>query len=529
MGRRSRKAPAAALLALLLNAAIPVGALAQSGDYSGSASGAVADVQLPSPGFGPPVHTVFGESTGAVNSQAGIIPDVPSTQADETQDFAVGTATPVRATFQDQRHNPGSVQSSAPENAGGSFDVVGPGTGTGLSAGHAETSSQAAADASTASTDNTTNITNGRFSFHLPLHVPTGSSTATVERAANGEVTAIGQAQLGSGPPPPGGGSAQPISAFGGYITAAAIEATSTSTADGAGSGNTIGFRIRDLRLLSAPGATEAYITANADPGPGDTVLLNVTIAVPNTAPVNGVIVIPRGSNLLSGATYAGSTTLAPAFSTLTPYLSQLTTAPTGQLSNLELILAAGYSDDGDGTYARGLVEAVKMSITVNGFPVAHTFGRAYSAADAERAFSTATDPALPPDTTPTSNAAAAFPETRTASPTELAFASDAQPPEPVSTPVPAPSEPGEEPVDDSPDQQLAEQPVPASNQPAEVPVAEVPVAEVAGAVAEGSSLPFTGLDVTAVAGLGLLLLTLGGIGRRLTRRPALPPVATQS
>ena len=123
--------------------------------------------------------------------------------------------------------------------------------------------------------------------------------------------------------------------------------------------------------------------------------------------PGHGDDTIPR-SNLLSSTTYQG-TTLAPAFGALTPYLNPLT-GPMGPLHQLEIILAAGFSDDGDGTYARGLVEAVRTSIVVNTASVAHTLGRAYSAADAERAFSTATDPALPPGTKPTSNAAAAFP-----------------------------------------------------------------------------------------------------------------------
>ena len=182
-------------------------------------------------------------------------------------------------------------------------------------------------------------------------------------------------------------------------------------------------------------------------------------------------ITIPRGSNLLSAASYTG-TTLAPAFGALTPYLSPLT-GPGGPLQDLQILLAAGWSDDGDGTYARGLIEAVQMSIVVGAASVAHTFGRAYSAAEAQRAFSTATDPALPPGTAPTSDAAAAFPEIRRASPTELAFAADARPPQPVSdVPSPAdPAVPGEEPASDPPDRP-ADQPEPERpDGPAEGPV----------------------------------------------------------
>ena len=505
-----RKAPALALVALLLNAVMPWSALAQVGDYSGSASGTAADVRLPGPGGSAPVHIVIGESTGAVNSQAGIIPDVATTEGDESQDFAVGTATPVRAEVGGQRHVPGSVQSSAPDNAGGSFDAVGPDPDSAFSTGHAETSSAAAPDASTASTDNATQFTGGQVIFHLPLRIPTGSSEATVERAADGEVTAIGRAELE-------GSSGQRVSAFGGHLTAAAIEAMSSSTADGVNSANILDFSIQDLRLGLPGGAT--YITAtNGGPGPGDTLLLTVTIAVPFSPPVTETITIPRGSNLLAAATYAG-TTLAPAFSALTPHLNPLTAG--GPLNALQIILADGYSDDGDGTYARGLIETVKTSIVVGTATVAHTLGRAFSAADAQRAFSTATDPALAPGTAPTSNAAAAFPETRTASPTDLAFASDAQPATPgAESAPPEPTAPIDLPASDSPaDEPVSEEPA-GRDRPAEEPVA------LATSAQEDAALPFTGLDVTAIAGLGLSLMALGALILWATRRPAAPLTA---
>lgn len=510
--QRTRRTTALALVALLLSALMPWASAAQTGDYSGSASGTVADVQLPGPGGSPPVHSVFAESTGAVNSQAGIIPDVPASEGDESQDFAVGTASPVRAEFGGQRHAPGSVQSSAPDNAAGSFDSVGPDPDSAFSTGHAETASTAAPDGSTAATDNATSITGGQFIFHLPLRMPTASSDATVERTATGEVTATGHAQLGSIP-------GQRISAFGGYVTAAAIDALSRSTADGTNSANLIDFRIQDLRLSDPGGA--AYVTANAEPGPGGMVLVEVTIAVPGSPPVTGTMTIARGSNLLSAL--SSSTTFAPAFGALnTVWLGGLT-GPSGPLRDLQIILAAGYSDDGDGTYARGLIEAVQMSIMVGSASVAHTFGRAYSAADAQRAFSTATDPALPPGTAPTSDAAAAFPEIRRASPTELAFAADAQPPQPVSdAPSPAdPTVPGEVPASDAPDDRPADQPESERpDGPAEGPV-------VAGAT-EAGSLPFTGLDLTTIAAMGLLLLALGGLGRRVTRQPVAAAAAAR-
>jgi hypothetical protein len=514
----ARKVTAVALTTLLLSSAVPWPAFGQTGDYSGSASGAAADIRLPGPGGSPPVHAVYAESTGAVNSEAGIIPDVPSTEADETEDFAVGTATPVRGEAGGRRDVPRSVQSSAPDDAAGSTDMVGPSTGTGLSAAHAETSSQAARDGSTAATENATSFTSGRFDFHLPLNMPTGGSGATVEREANGLVTATGQVQLA-------GSGSQRISVFGGHVTAAMIDALSTSTADGTSSANVSDFHIQDLRL-GIPGTGGAtYITANAHAGSGNMIDVTVSITVPNGPTATQTISILRGSNLLDANIYQG-TTLAPAFAALTPsYLTPLTQTG-GTLQGLQLILGDGYSDDGDGTYARGLVEALKTSIVVGTATVAHTLGRAYSAADADRAFSTATDPSLPPGTVPTSNAAAAFPETRAASPTEIAFARDEQPAEPVNQPgsVPPPlpaEEPDRAPVSDTP----AEPEAP--NEPNEGPVADrsgppatAPVATATAATETGTTLPFTGLNVMVIAVLGLALVALGVLGRRATRPP---------
>jgi hypothetical protein len=160
------------------------------------------------------------------------------------------------------------------------------------------------------------------------------------------------------------------------------------------------------------------------------------------------------------------------------------------------------------------LLEAVRTSIVVNTASVAHTLGRAYSAADAVRAFSTATDPASPSGTTPSSNAAAAFPETRTASPTQLAFANAIPAPEQVKDPLP------DEPVPNEPVSHLRG---PSYERPAE-PVLERSHSPVEGPVVAGAteaSLPFTGLNVTTIAALGLVLMTLGGLGQWATRRTA--------
>jgi hypothetical protein len=159
------------------------------------------------------------------------------------------------------------------------------------------------------------------------------------------------------------------------------------------------------------------------------------------------------------------------------------------------------------------------MSIVVGTASVAHTFGRAYSAADAERAFSTATDPTLPPGTTPTSNAAAAFPETRAASPTQVAFANDRQPAQPVSgepaqpQPVAAPA-PADPRIPDTPNEPAEQPQSDESDPPADGPV-------VVAATQAGDTLPFTGLDVATIAALGLLLMALGAFGRLATRQPA--------
>jgi hypothetical protein len=523
--RRARRATALVLLGVILSAVVPWTAVAAPEDYAGAASGTVADVQLPAQNSPDPIDATFGESTGAVNSQGNIIPDVTSTPENETEDVAVGTASPLRVTMPDGRADPGSVQSSAPADAGGSLDSAGPPRPTGIAATHAQTQSQAAPDGSTARTDNSTTITDGRFEFHLPLRIPAGNSDATVVRQADGAVTATGHSKLG-------GDTTSPISAFNGYVTAAAIEALSHSTANGAASTNTIDFDIRDLRVNSVPGGA-ALVTANARPGAGDTVIVEVTMTVPGGASTTETITIKRGSNLLDAMTYQG-TTLAPALVTLHPFLNPLT-GPGGPLQDLSLILGGGYSDSGDGTYARGLVEAVKMSIVAGGpnsATITHTLGRAFSAADARRAFSTATAPALLPGTPPVSDPAAAFPESRTASPTQLAFTAAVPEPVPPSTPVPPAVSP---PVDDgtqpvtlpadpspAPASPPAEQsPAPAADEPGPLPVSDTsPVSEpVALTTADaGPALANTGLDALPLAALGLALLALGVLGRRATR-----------
>jgi hypothetical protein len=174
---RARRTTALVLVGLVLSAVVPWTGGATAADYSGAASGTVADVQLPGPNGTGPIDATFGESTGAVNSQGNIIPDVPSSPEDEAKDVAVGTASPLRAEFPGQRADPGSVQSSAPADAGGELNSTGPSQGTGITATHAETHSDATPGGTTAHTENTTAVTDARFDFHLPLRVPAGGST----------------------------------------------------------------------------------------------------------------------------------------------------------------------------------------------------------------------------------------------------------------------------------------------------------------------------------------------------------------
>jgi len=88
--------------------------------------GDVAELLLaPTPGQPAALEVTLGETTGAVNSAANIIPDSPGSPENEAEDFSVGTATPLRLRAGGMNiAQPFSVQSSAPADAGGSNALV---------------------------------------------------------------------------------------------------------------------------------------------------------------------------------------------------------------------------------------------------------------------------------------------------------------------------------------------------------------------------------------------------------------------
>jgi len=152
------------------------------------------------------------------------------------------------------------------------------------------------------------------------------------------------------------------------------------------------------------------------------------------------------------------------------------------------------------------------------------TLGQSFSAADAIRAFSTATNPALPPGTVPTVNPIIAFPGTRQAVPVQTVF----------SNPVPTgPGAPGTvggvRPGSLFPGSGTVISPIgllrPAPTSPA-LTSANVPAAQPAASPAAASGqLPYTGVDAGSLIGLGLLVLVTGTglcvLVRLATTRPA--------
>ncbi|MDQ3409675.1 MAG: hypothetical protein M3469_06825, partial [Actinomycetota bacterium] len=190
-GLRRRAGLALSLSLLVLAVLLPVGVVAQTTgpSYSGVADGYVSQALLaPSPTQPAPLEVTLGETTGAVNSAANIIPDSPGSPENEAEDFSVGTATPLRlATGGEIIAQPFSVQSSAPADAGGSNALVDinepPVT---LQVTRAETNSQAALDASTAATQNDVVIANAVLGDGVSL--PAGTSNSDVARTADGAI-----------------------------------------------------------------------------------------------------------------------------------------------------------------------------------------------------------------------------------------------------------------------------------------------------------------------------------------------------
>ncbi|HEV2754065.1 MAG TPA: hypothetical protein VGV36_09575, partial [Solirubrobacteraceae bacterium] len=184
-GRRKRSGIALFLCACLLSALLPWSVFAQApADYSGQAEGTAAEVQVgpPSGSGDAPLEVTVGEATGAVNSDAGIIPDSPGSPENEAEDTAVGSATPVRIEAGGTTiAQPGSVQSSAPADAGGENAVVnideGPVT---VEVAKGETQSRASTDGTTASTTNQSTLANAII--QRAASIPAGRGEADVSR-----------------------------------------------------------------------------------------------------------------------------------------------------------------------------------------------------------------------------------------------------------------------------------------------------------------------------------------------------------
>jgi len=446
--------------------------------YSGVAEGDVAELLL-APGTARPsaVEVTIGEATGAVNSAAGIIPDSPGSPEDESEDFSVGTATPLRLRAGETTlRQPFSVQSSAPADAGGSralLDINEPPVT--LQVTRAATNSQAATDATTAATQNDTIIANAVIEDVLTL--PAGAVNADVSRTADGRVRSFADSALDAPTTllaDPGTGAA--------LISAQAITASSESTADGTTSANTTDFRILGLALAGAEGVTIDAVPSTTNP---DFVTVTLRVAGQETLTAD----LPRGVNLLDPSTFpqpptgGGDAPLGQLLTALRPVLTPLV-GQGGPLEGTELIIGGGFSEDGNGTFARGLVEAVRVGVAAGpeNRVTSIVVGRAFSAVDAARANSPEVD----------------FTPVRQATPAETIF----------TNPVPAasPRQPDREAERDE------EEPEEERERPKEARAArEEPE--------EDEELPFTGLALAPIAAGGLWLVVGGSLLRMLAGR----------
>ncbi|MDQ3607477.1 MAG: hypothetical protein M3459_01035, partial [Actinomycetota bacterium] len=340
---------------LVLGVLLPVGVVAQTGTpgpaYSGVADGYVTQALLaPTPTQPAALEATLGETTGAVNSAANIIPDSPGSPENEAEDFSVGTATPLRlATGGETLAQPFSVQSSAPADAGGSNALVDinepPLT---LQVTRAETQSQAALDASTAATQNDVVIANAVLEGALTL--PAGRSSSDVARTADGAIRGFSDCAVDA----PTTLLADPATGAA-LITAQAITGSSESTANGTTSNNTTDFRVLGLAIAGLDG-----VTIDAVPSPDDPNFVRVTVRLGGGEVLTADL--PRGVNLLDPANFPQPTTggadlpLGQIIGVLEPVLTPLV-GPGGALEGTELILGAGNSVDGDGTFASGFID----------------------------------------------------------------------------------------------------------------------------------------------------------------------------
>lgn len=469
-----------ACLCLLL-ALAPWSALGQTATpafaYSGVADAYVTQALLaPSPTRPAAVEATVGETTGAVNSAANIIPDSPGSPENEAEDFSVGTATPLRlAAGGETLAQPFSVQSSAPADAGGSralLDINEPPLT--LQVTRAETQSQAARDASTAATQNDVVIANAVLEGALTL--PAGRSSSDVARTADGAIRGFSDCAVDA----PTTLLADPATGNA-LVSADAITGSSESTANGTTSNNTTDFRVLGLAIAGAEG-----VTIDAVPAP-DPNFVTVTLRLGGGEVLTADV--PRGVNLLDPSTFTDPATgganvpVGELLAELEPILTPLI-GEGGPLQGTQLIIGGGSSDDGDGTRASGVIDVIRLEVAVANSPITSAVVcHASSAVNAARAD------------------AVDFTPVREATPAETIF----------TNPVPAAPQPEpEEESDEEPEREEKEEEPEREERAQEEPERE------------REDLPFTGLALAPIAAGGLWLVVGGTLLRMFAgrRRP---------
>lgn len=403
----------------------PASALAQHNsndpEYSGTADSTGAVVQTTHPVTGEVVEGVVAENTASANSEGGIIPDQPGTPQNEANDTTVATATPVRVETSDgTRSNPDSIAAVAPWDAAGESrtGVVTVGDGNGNVAASSEgtwsrVDAHASSNESTVRTDSQSighDTTAGSGDARTVL--PNVDSFAFVDRWPDGTI-ASGASNVAWSD------GAQQISMLGGYIEIEDVFSSSFSVADGHTSGNDIEFEVNGLTLNSSPFGPALITVNNAN----NFLQEAWTVIDATIGGVNGVVRVATASDLLDRDTWRGNAALFAAYLGILPQLNALTGIG-GDLEGLSLLLGGGWSDDGNGDYARGMSQAVRAHAWVGGeWETTAVVGYAYSGVDAVRPWSTATDPTWPNGWTPIVDAERAFPATRNAFPVDWVFA----------------------------------------------------------------------------------------------------------